>query len=167
MCVCPVVSSCLRPHGLYSPPGSSVHGVFWARILEQVAISWPRNRTQVPWASCISRQILYYCVTWEAHNLSRMGYIVDTIFQRCSAIVLLFLQSIQRNWCLENALWWAAFWLWASLGVFGAGKKKKNFVSVLKLSGHWFLPFLLVISVTERDRKPFQVNFCYFLILQS
>ena len=36
-----------------SPPGSSVHGIFWARILEWVAISFsresscPRDRTQV------------------------------------------------------------------------------------------------------------------------
>ena len=36
-----------------SPPGSSVHGIFQARILEWVAIvlsrvsSWPRNQTQV------------------------------------------------------------------------------------------------------------------------
>ena len=40
----------------YSPPGSSVHGIFQARILEWVAISfsrgssWPRDRAQV---SCI------------------------------------------------------------------------------------------------------------------
>ena len=138
---CTVLSDSLWPHGLYSPPGSSVHGIFWARILEQVAISWPRNRTHLPWVSCISRQILYYCVTWEAHNLSRMGYIVDTIFQRCSAIVLLFLQSIQRNWCLENALWWAAFWLWASLGVFGAGKNQTNklcvYLEIVRPSKRW------------------------------
>ena len=37
----------------YSPPGSSVHGILQARILEWVAIifsrgpSWPRNQTQV------------------------------------------------------------------------------------------------------------------------
>ena len=37
----------------YSPPGSSVHGIFQARILEWVAISffkvssWPRDQTQV------------------------------------------------------------------------------------------------------------------------
>ena len=40
-----------------SPPGSSVHGILQARILEWVAIpfsrgsSWPRDRTQV---SCIA-----------------------------------------------------------------------------------------------------------------
>ena len=37
----------------YSPPGSSVHGILQARILEWIAIhfsrgsSWPRDRTQV------------------------------------------------------------------------------------------------------------------------
>ena len=45
-----------------SPPGSSVHGIFQARILEWVAISfsrgssWPRDRTQV---SRHCRQMLY------------------------------------------------------------------------------------------------------------
>ena len=33
-----VVSSFLLPHGLYSPPGSSVHGILQARILEWIAI---------------------------------------------------------------------------------------------------------------------------------
>ena len=47
-----------------SLPGSSVHGIPQARILEWVAISFsrgisqPRDRTQV---SCIGRQILYHC----------------------------------------------------------------------------------------------------------
>ena len=45
-----------------SPPGSSVHGISQARILEWIAISssrgssWPRAWTQV---SCIGRGILY------------------------------------------------------------------------------------------------------------
>ena len=48
-----VVYDSLRPHGLYSLPGSSVHGIFQARILEWVAIffprgcSWTRGRTHV------------------------------------------------------------------------------------------------------------------------
>ena len=56
-----------------SAPGSSVHGIVQARILERVAISFsrefsrPRNRTCVSCASCIGRWILYYCysATWE------------------------------------------------------------------------------------------------------
>ena len=49
-----------------SPPGSSVHGILQARILEWVAMpstmgsSLPRDQTQVSCISCISRQILYH-----------------------------------------------------------------------------------------------------------
>ena len=49
-----------------SLPGSSIHGILQARILEWVAISsfrgpsWPRDWTQVSWVSaCIGRWILY------------------------------------------------------------------------------------------------------------
>ena len=54
-----------------SRPGSSVHGIFQARILEWVAISsskgsfWPRDWTIVSCVSCIGRQILYYWATRE------------------------------------------------------------------------------------------------------
>ena len=38
-----VVFDSLQPYGLCSPPGSSVHGLLQARILEWVAISYPRE----------------------------------------------------------------------------------------------------------------------------
>ena len=47
-----------------SPPGSSVHGILQARILESVPIYYfrgsspPRDRTHI---FCIDRQILYHC----------------------------------------------------------------------------------------------------------
>ena len=50
----------------YSPPGSSSHGIFQARILEWGAISssrgsfWPRDGTCFSHISCIGRQILYH-----------------------------------------------------------------------------------------------------------
>ena len=40
-CAVSVVSDSSRPHGLYSPPGSSVRGIFQARILEWVATPTP------------------------------------------------------------------------------------------------------------------------------
>ena len=43
MCVGSVVPDPLQPQGLYSPPGSSVHEIFQARILEWVAISYSRS----------------------------------------------------------------------------------------------------------------------------
>ena len=55
-----------------SLPGSSVHGISQARILEWVAIpysrgsSQPRAQTQISCISCIGRQMLYHCATWEA-----------------------------------------------------------------------------------------------------
>ena len=51
-------------------PGSSVHEISQARILEWVAISfsrgssWPRDRTCIP---CIVRQILYHWATRKAN----------------------------------------------------------------------------------------------------
>ena len=56
-----------------SPPGSSVHWISKARILEWVAVSCsrgsfpPRDRTHV---SCISRWVLYYWATWKTPNIS-------------------------------------------------------------------------------------------------
>ena len=37
-----VVSDSLRPHGLFSLPGSSVHGLLQARLLEWVAVSFSK-----------------------------------------------------------------------------------------------------------------------------
>ena len=51
-------------------PGSSVHGIFQAGILEWVAISSsrgssrPRDLTRV---SCIADRFFSHCATWEAH----------------------------------------------------------------------------------------------------
>ena len=79
VCVCVCVCVCVRAQSLtrvwlcslinYSSTGSSIHGIFQARILERVVISfsrgsfWPRNRTCV---SCIGRQIPYHWAAWEA-----------------------------------------------------------------------------------------------------
>ena len=61
--------------------GSFVHGIFQARILEWVAISFsrgssqPRAQTQVSCVSCIGRRILYYYATWEDHKYMLLGKI--------------------------------------------------------------------------------------------
>ena len=55
-----------------SSPGSSVHGISQASILEWAAISyfrkssWPWDWTHVSCISFIGRWILYHCTTWEA-----------------------------------------------------------------------------------------------------
>ena len=61
--VASVVSDSVTPCG---PPGSSVHGISQARILEWIAIPStrgsfpPRDQTQVSYISCIGRQVLYH-----------------------------------------------------------------------------------------------------------
>ena len=72
MCVCSVTQSYLTLWNLKdcNPPGSSVHGISQARILERVAISYSegsfRGWTQISYIPCIGWQILCHCTTWEA-----------------------------------------------------------------------------------------------------
>ena len=49
LCLCSVAQSRLTvtPWTVCSPPGSSVHGIFQARILEQVAISSSRGSSRL------------------------------------------------------------------------------------------------------------------------
>ena len=59
---CPTVSDPMD----HSPPGSSVHGILQARILEWVAMpssrvsSWPRDQAWISYISCIGRGVLYH-----------------------------------------------------------------------------------------------------------
>ena len=73
--VCVSVCVCVLSHDqpmACSPPSSSVHGIFQARTLEWVAISyssgysWPRDRTYISCISWTGRQILYHCTNWKA-----------------------------------------------------------------------------------------------------
>ena len=56
----------------YSPPGSSIHGIFRARVLEWVAVpfsrgsSRPRYQTRISYVSCIGRGFFTTSATWEA-----------------------------------------------------------------------------------------------------
>ena len=83
MCVCVCVCTHARSQSCptlcesmhCSPVGSSVLGIFQARILELVAISFsggsspPTDGSQV---FCIGKWIIYHRATWEAHDVSYM-----------------------------------------------------------------------------------------------
>ena len=116
------------------PPGSSVHGIFEARIAEWAAISfsegssWPTDWTHV---SCIGRWILHHWATWEAHfatwmflyfgscqyfptesNLSwhNMPYPVAT------EVHLYFQSSESAQWALMNlSRQFLNFWHWSTV----------------------------------------------------
>ena len=63
-----------------NPPGSSLHGISLARILEWVAISiskgfsQPRGRSCISCTSCIGRKILYHWAIRKSYNLN-LGYV--------------------------------------------------------------------------------------------
>ena len=62
---------------LFATPGSSVHGIYQARILEWIAISYPRGSSQPrDWTqvSYIGKWILYHWATWEAHFIYNYIY---------------------------------------------------------------------------------------------
>ena len=79
-CCCSYYTLCVHSQSIltlsdsmdWSPPGSSVHGGFEAKILKSVATSpssgssWPRDWTYVFCISYTGRWILYYCTTLEA-----------------------------------------------------------------------------------------------------
>ena len=76
MCVC--AQSCLTlcdpvNHGL---AGSSVHGIFQARILEWVAISYSRDlpeqgiKPMIPLSLLHYKQIIYHCTSWEVFTFT-------------------------------------------------------------------------------------------------
>ena len=96
MCLCLITQSCwtlCNPMDC-SPPGSSVHGIFHARILEWVAISYSRGSSQprdwihISYVSCNGRWILYHWAIWEAQ----------------SSLYFSSVQSLSRVW-LFATLW--------------------------------------------------------------
>ena len=76
VCVCAQLCPTLCDPMDNSPPGSSVLGIFLARILEWVVISSSRGSSQhmdqtgISCISCTGEWILYHWATWEAQQYS-------------------------------------------------------------------------------------------------
>ena len=68
VCACSVAQACptLQPRGLYSPPGSSVHGISQVRLLEWVAISSSRGLFMTQG----SNVHLLHLLPWQEYSLS-------------------------------------------------------------------------------------------------
>ena len=109
--MCSVTQTCLT---LLDPmdcslPGSSVDGIFPAKILDQVAISYsrvfsrPKDQTiHVSCVSCIGRGILYHWATWEAHpmpiDLPYLYFLNDWVINPlCEWVIINHIQSLKSN----------------------------------------------------------------------
>ena len=99
-CAC-TLSFSVMSESLPSHAHQSIHGILQASILEWVAFSysrassWPRDQTCI---SCVGRQILYHCTTWEA-----LIYINDILFQN-----RIFFNSICNPCYWMPTLWQSA-----------------------------------------------------------
>ena len=88
-----------------SPSGSFIHGIFWKRVLERVAVSFsrgssqPRNRTRV---SCISGRRFTAWATRESLNLPLISLASGKSFNRS---VLLRLWRRKNNSYLPSVSW--------------------------------------------------------------
>ena len=94
---CSVVSDSMRPHGLY-PPGSSVHGILQARILEWDAIPFSRGASQLrDWirVSCIAGGFFTIWATRDSAH--EVGHPKST--------------GLLLSW-FHHRLWQSHFWIW-------------------------------------------------------
>ena len=82
---------------------SSVHGIFQARKLKWVAISysrgssWPKNRNCVSYISCI----LYHCATCESFIHSSVYIYCINLLNECSS---LFKRNNHKTWILMSGI---------------------------------------------------------------
>ena len=106
-CLC--CSACVLSHARLcdpldcSPPGSSLHGILWARRLEWAAISFfrgssrPRDQTHI---SCIVRRTLSHWATWEAgmgaHDSNK-----TVCYNKITSFTFSFLVRGPEGWCFK------------------------------------------------------------------
>ena len=128
MCVLGRVWLFVAPWTIYSPPGSSVHGIFKARILEWVAIcrgsSQPRDRMCV---SCIGRQMFYDCSTWGAPTFQHERDNVSlSILSVCAFEYAMLVTPVMPHGVLSVFIC-VLFWLWQKMGPFSCLSKIQPF----------------------------------------
>ena len=77
MCVCTlcnwVMSDSLKPHK-HSLPGSSVHGILQARILEWVAVPFSRGSSQPSYQTQVSGIVGRFFTVWATSEAFLMGF---------------------------------------------------------------------------------------------
>ena len=79
MCVCSVVSKSL-PRMDRSPPGSSVHGIFQARILKWVTISYSRGSSPPRDQICVSYICIGRLVLYHLHHLGSLLLVIVCVY---------------------------------------------------------------------------------------
>ena len=72
--------------------------------------SWPKDQTHVSCVSCIGRQILYYCVTWEAPSLNVICLALSIYLKICGCL-LMEIELIRSKSVIKlSVITWAYIW---------------------------------------------------------
>ena len=93
------------------PPGSSVHGILQARILEWVAMpssrgfSWPRDQTCI---SCISCRFFTVWATREV--LPQICHHLNSLADKRNFSIILIIRIIGRHLCVTKHSTWKEIW---------------------------------------------------------
>ena len=90
-----------------SPPGSPVHGILQARILEWVAISLSRGSSRLRdliHVSCIGRRILYLWATREALSSFRFFFFNLYEFEKFDIFAIYLCWNLQSTLCYVCSL---------------------------------------------------------------
>ena len=110
-CCCWVGQSCptLWDPTDYSPPGSSIHGISQARILDWAAISYStgsfQHRDQTP-VSCTRRWILCRWATREVHALAIKMYFLKTLTLKTGRLLYYDLKSHYHSVIFIHSINW-------------------------------------------------------------
>ena len=109
-CVCAQLCPILWDPMDYSPPGSTIYGIFQARILEWVALSFYKGSTQPKdWSCvhCIGLHIIIKVVEVFIHQKKVSISNVQGLAPYCSSLhgiyprqKLYFEESILKHWCV-------------------------------------------------------------------
>ena len=141
-CVCPQLCLTLCTRMGYSPPGSSVHEIFQARILEWISISlsrgssWPRDWTHVFCVYCFGRQVLYQLSHQLRNNCCmHLPDFLATFSRRDKVVCDYFLTQNQR---LLTAIW--SFVCWGPCGIF----LKPHGLVCMNQFHHWWRVFMII-----------------------
>ena len=82
-----LAQSCLCDPTDCSPPGSSVHGILQARILEWVAISYPRGSFRLRDRTRVSYTVGSFFNIWASREAYMMEYYSDIFFKKRKEII--------------------------------------------------------------------------------
>ena len=148
-----------------SPPGSSVHEILQARILEWVAIFllqgifWTQDRTLVSCVSCVGRWILYFWrqlgSSWRWGECKKKNYLLFS-FQLVKWKSLSCIRLFATPWTIYivHGILQARMQEWVAFPFSRGSSQPRDQTQVSHIAGGFFTSW----AAWERSRLPFRVD---------